>query len=84
MPDVPPPEDLPSEAQIKANHPAEHARSGARYYGRERPIELRPVEYERYLGKKIAGGAFNVWIKATGKLPTIRRSTNASSPMRPT
>ena len=26
-----------------------------RYYERERPIELRPVEYERYLGKKIRG-----------------------------
>ena len=40
-----------------------------RYYERERPIELRPVEYGRYLGKKIEDGRFHVWIRATGKLP---------------
>src|SRR6266540_2601523 len=40
-----------------------------RYYERERPIELRPVEYGRYLGKTYEDGRFNVWIRATGKLP---------------
>jgi len=40
-----------------------------RYYKSERPIELRPVEYGRYLGQKSESGKFNVWIKATGKLP---------------
>ena len=40
-----------------------------RYYERERPIELRPVEFDRYLGKKIEDGRFNVWIRATGRLP---------------
>jgi acyl-CoA thioesterase-2 len=40
-----------------------------RYFERERPIELRPVEFDRYLGKKYADGKFNVWIRATGKLP---------------
>ena len=34
-----------------------------------RPIELRPVEFGRYLGKKSEDGRFNVWIRATGKLP---------------
>jgi acyl-CoA thioesterase-2 len=40
-----------------------------RYYKSERPIELRPVEYGRYLGQKSKTGNFNVWIRATGKLP---------------
>ena len=40
-----------------------------RYYKSERPIELRPVQYDRYLGKKYEDGKFNVWIKATGTLP---------------
>ena len=40
-----------------------------RYYERERPIELRPVEFERYLGKKYPDGRFNVWIRTTGRLP---------------
>jgi acyl-CoA thioesterase-2 len=40
-----------------------------RYFERERPIELRPVEFDRYLGKKFADGRFHVWIRATGALP---------------
>jgi acyl-CoA thioesterase-2 len=68
MPDVPAPESLPSEAQIKATVLPTMPEAVQRYYKSERPIELRPVEYQRYLGKKVDGG-FNVWIKATGKLP---------------
>ena len=40
-----------------------------RYYERERPIELRPVEYGRYLGEKIPGNRFHIWFRATGRLP---------------
>ena len=69
MPDVPPPEDLPSEAQIKATIVPTMPEAVQRYYKAERPIELRPVEYGRYLGQKTESGKFNVWIRATGKLP---------------
>src|SRR5471032_3232730 len=51
MPDVPPPEDLPSEAQIKASVLPSMPEAVQRYYKSERPIELRPVQYDRYLGK---------------------------------
>jgi acyl-CoA thioesterase-2 len=69
MPDVPPPEALPSEAQIKATILPSMPEAVQRYYKSERPIELRPVEYGRYLGKKSETGKFNVWIRTTGKLP---------------
>src|SRR6188768_4235574 len=69
MPEVPPPEDLPSEAQIRATVLPSMPEAVQRYYKSERPIELRPVEYGRYLGKKTESGKFHVWIKATGKLP---------------
>jgi acyl-CoA thioesterase-2 len=69
MPQVPPPEDLPSEAHIKATILPTMPEAVRRYYESERPIELRPVEYGRYLGQKAEGGKFNVWIRATGKLP---------------
>ena len=69
MPQVPPPEDLPSEAQIKATILPTMPEAVRRYYESERPIELRPVQYDRYLGKKYQDGKFNVWIRATGKLP---------------
>jgi acyl-CoA thioesterase II len=69
MPDVPKPEDLPSEVEIRERVLPLMPDPVRRYYERERPIELRPVEYGRYLGKPVADGHFNIWIRATGKLP---------------
>ena len=69
MPDVPTPDQLPSEAEVKQTYMQMMPDPVRRYYERERPIELRPVEYERYLGKKFDDARFNVWIRATGRLP---------------
>jgi acyl-CoA thioesterase-2 len=69
MPAVPRPEQLPSEADIKAKALPLMPDSVRRYYERERPIELKPVEYERYLGKKSPDGKFHLWIRTTGTLP---------------
>src|SRR4030088_525013 len=69
MPDVPTPEQLPDEAHIKARGLPLMPDAVRRYYERERPIEWRPVELDRYLGKKIENGRFHVWIRATGRLP---------------
>ncbi|HVY58899.1 MAG TPA: acyl-CoA thioesterase II [Xanthobacteraceae bacterium] len=69
MPEVPKPEDLPSEAEIKERVLPLMPDPVRRYYERERPIELRPVEFGRYLGQKYDNGRFNVWIRTTGKLP---------------
>jgi acyl-CoA thioesterase-2 len=69
MPDVPLPEALPSEAEAKERVLAKMPDTVRRYYERERPIELRPVEYGRYLGQKYEDGRFNVWIRTTGRLP---------------
>ena len=54
------------------------------YYERERPIEMQPVEMERYLSPKRMAPLFHVWIKATGPLPDDPAIHQASSPMRPT
>ena len=69
MPQVPKPEELPSEADIRKHVLPLMPETVRRYYERERPIELRPVEYGRYLGEKYPDGHFNVWIRATGTLP---------------
>jgi acyl-CoA thioesterase-2 len=69
MPDVPKPEELPSEAAIRERVLPLMPDPVRRYYERERPIELRPVEYDRYLGKAHPDGRFHVWIRATGPLP---------------
>jgi acyl-CoA thioesterase-2 len=69
MPEVPKPEDLPSEADVRAGVLPMMPDPVRRYYERERPIELRPVEFGRYLGKKSEDAKFHLWIRTTGKLP---------------
>jgi acyl-CoA thioesterase II len=69
MPDVPRPDALPSEAETRDRILARMPEPVRRYYERERPIELRPVEYGRYFGEKIPGNRFHIWFRATGRLP---------------
>ena len=69
MPDVPKPDQLPGDEELKERILPLMPEPVRRYYERERPIELRPVEYSRYLGEKSEDGRFNVWIRATGRLP---------------
>jgi acyl-CoA thioesterase II len=71
MPDVPPPERLPSDSDLRDRVLPMMPDSVRRYYERERPIELRPVEFDRYLGKKYPDGRFHVWIRTTAPLPDV-------------
>jgi acyl-CoA thioesterase-2 len=69
MPDVPKPESLPSDDELKQRVLPLMPEPVRRYYERERPIELRPAEFERYLGKKSESSKFNIWIRTTARLP---------------
>ena len=69
MPNVPPPEDLPGEGEMRDKLFAQMPETVRRYYERERPIEMRPVEMDRYSGTKYPDGCFNVWFRTTGRLP---------------
>lgn len=69
MPSVPMPDALPGETEIRDRVLPIMPDPVRAYYERERPLELRPVEFERYLGKKLPEGRFHVWIRTTGKLP---------------
>jgi acyl-CoA thioesterase II len=69
MPDVPWPDELPREAELRERVMPMMPDPVRNYYERERPIELRPVEFERYLGKATEDGKFHVWIRTTGALP---------------
>jgi acyl-CoA thioesterase-2 len=69
MPDVPKPDELPSEAEIKERIFPLLPEAARRYYERDRPIEFRPVEFSRYLGEKSETGRFDIWIRTTGRLP---------------
>jgi acyl-CoA thioesterase II len=69
MPDVPHPDRLSAEELAKdpiINQMPDFIR---RYYESDRPIELRPVEFQRYAGTEIPDGRINIWIRTAAKLP---------------
>ena len=68
MPDVPGPDALPSDSEIRKTVLASMPENVRRFFERERPIEMRPVELERYMGKRIENGRFNIWIRCAKKL----------------
>ena len=82
MPDVPAPEKLPTEAELKERIWPMMPEPVRRYYERERPIELRPVEMGRYLGEKNPEGRFNVWIRATGRIARFARDPSMRAGLR--
>ncbi len=69
MPDVPKPSELPSEDDIKARVMPLMPDPIRKYYERERPIELRPVDYARYTTRTPMEPQFRVWMRANGTLP---------------
>jgi acyl-CoA thioesterase-2 len=80
MPSVPPPEELPSESDLKALFVESAPEPVRRYWERERPLELRPVDLRHYLSREPLEPVQQVWIRATGRLPddpNIHRSVLA-------
>ncbi len=69
MPDVPMPEDLASEAELRDMFIDKMPESARRYWERARPIEMRPVDLTHFVSDKILDPIQNVWFKATSPLP---------------
>ncbi|WP_349358656.1 acyl-CoA thioesterase II [Stappia sp.] len=69
MPEVPGPDDLPSEAELKEKFLAHAPEPVRRYWERDRPIELRPVDLTHYFSRKKLTPAQNVWVRASASLP---------------
>lgn len=72
MPNVPLPDDLPSESELKAKYMDKLPEAMQEYWSRERPIEMRPVESRYTLGsgaREPKEPKQNVWFRASSKLP---------------
>jgi len=69
MPTVPPPESLPTESEARHRMLETMPEAVRRFYERDRPFELRPVEFTRYLGDKLEDGKFHIWMRTIGRLP---------------
>jgi len=68
MPDVPPPESLPAVSELLAQFLDKLPESMRRYWSRERPVELRPVDISRYLSREARPAAQHIWLRANGTL----------------
>ncbi|VAW18678.1 Acyl-CoA thioesterase II [hydrothermal vent metagenome] len=71
MPDVPPPEDLAGDEELRAAMVASGTlpEQVRRYWLRERPIELRPLRLRDPVNPEKGEPTQAVWIRATGPLP---------------
>lgn len=69
MPEVPAPDELPSEREILAHFPDTIPANIRAYFERERPIELRPAAARDYLSRETMEPLQHVWIRATSTLP---------------
>lgn len=73
MPNVPMPEDLPSEQDLKEKLLQVAPPNVRKYWERERPIELRPVDLTHYFSSKKLDPVQHVWVRATNPLPDDQR-----------
>ena len=68
MPDLPSPEDVPSEAALAEMLMDRLPPPAKAYWQAERPIEMRPVDLSRYLSPNTRETGQYIWIRATGAL----------------
>ncbi|GHB27554.1 acyl-CoA thioesterase II [Pseudovibrio japonicus] len=69
MPDVPMPEDLMPISEISDELISKAPEPVQKYWKRERPIELRPLDLGQYFSRKKQEPVQHVWVRAASKLP---------------
>jgi acyl-CoA thioesterase-2 len=69
MPDVPPPESLPSATELMAKLIDVLPASMRAYWSQERPIDMRPVDMSRYLGREPRSPVQHIWMRSNARLP---------------
>lgn len=72
MPDVPPPEKLIGEADLKAQFMTQAPAHIRAYWERPRPIELRPTALTHYVSTEKLEPLQNIWVRTTGPVPEER------------
>ncbi|MEP3671410.1 MAG: acyl-CoA thioesterase II [Hyphomicrobiales bacterium] len=77
MPDIPQPEDLPNETELKEKYLAFAPQNVKDYWSRPRPIEVRPVSLEHYVSNKKLEPAQHIWIRTTSPVPDDQLRSSA-------
>ncbi|PTW63510.1 (3S)-malyl-CoA thioesterase [Breoghania corrubedonensis] len=73
MPDVPQPEDLPGEEDLKDEIMKRAPEAVRLYFSRERPVEIRPVDLRHYFTSEKLPPEQYVWVRANDPLPDDNR-----------
>ncbi len=68
MPDAPPPEELPTEAEIREMVKDKIPPQFAKSFARPRPIEMRPVDRQNVLSPKPMPPNKKIWMRARGEI----------------
>ncbi|SLM63971.1 MULTISPECIES: acyl-CoA thioesterase II [Dickeya] len=74
MPQVTPPEELPSELDIARSIAEQLPAAMRQIFTQERPIEIRPVEFHNPLQGKVEPAVRHVWCRANGVMPDDERT----------
>lgn len=69
MPDVPPPEELTSASALMAGILDKLPPNMRNFWKREQPVDFRPVDVSRYLGREKGEPQQFIWLKVNGALP---------------
>jgi len=75
--DVPGPDNLRSQRDLIAEMGEKVPESIRKFWGRDRPVEIRPVDVEHYTSRKPLPPTQNVWIRAEGDVPDDRALQSA-------
>jgi acyl-CoA thioesterase-2 len=69
--DVPTPDSLKTQRELfeHAENVPEHIR---RFWARERPLEIRPVDLDHYTSREKLPPRQNIWLRTTGPVPADR------------
>jgi acyl-CoA thioesterase-2 len=71
--DVPGPEDLLSQRELIERHGDEIPAGIARFWRRERPIEMKPVDLDHYFSREKLEPRQNNWVRVREQVPADRK-----------
>src|SRR5690606_8971725 len=69
----PPPETLETQFELLERSGHELPETVRKFWARERPLEVKPVNLEHYTSSKKLPPRQNVWVRMTGDVPDDQR-----------
>ncbi|MBO6717282.1 MAG: acyl-CoA thioesterase II [Rhizobiaceae bacterium] len=70
--DVPPPEELKTQIELLRDSDLDIPEPIRKFWARERPLEVKPVNVEHYSSREPLPPRQNVWMRTTGEIPDDR------------